>query len=309
MFRLFPAARFILSARDGGAPRFIGWMGEGVCLAMERRIIVSGGDQLRELLMPEAALQRCVQLEGAGAVAARGENLFCACGEVIWRLEARRLVPAALFAGGPGICQMALSPCGARLYALLEDADSLLMLDALSGAPLVVNRVGVCPRAMALDEAGKTVAVAGGECARTVLLCAKTLDVLSQLPMPGIVYAVALSGGTVYSLSLSDTLNTTLTTVSPGGVYRSLPLSGMPGALALSDGLLLAATHGYLYTIASDGSRVLCRRSAAGRARRLFSCGGQLVLCDMLGEAVFALGQGRRNWRMIGERALDAAVM
>ncbi|MDO5378840.1 MAG: hypothetical protein Q4G52_10955 [Clostridia bacterium] len=276
---------------------------------MERRIIVSGGDQIRELIMPEAVQRRCVRLEGALALAARDESLFCACGDVIWRLEASRLVPAGLFAGGPGVCQLALSPCGKRLYALLEDADSLLMLDALSGAPLVVNRVGVCPRAMAMDEEGEIVAVAGGECAQTVLLCAKTLDVLSQLPMPGMVYAVALSGGTVYSLSLNDTLNTTLTTVSPGGVCRSLALSGMPGALCLSGGLLLAATHGYLYTIAPDGSRVLCRRSAAGRARRLFACGGQLLVCDMLGEAVFALDEGQGNWRMIGESAVDAAIL
>lgn len=276
---------------------------------MERRIIVSGGDQLREIVMPEAARQRCIRLEGAGALAARGESLFCACGEVIWRLETRRLVPSALFAGGPVICQMALSPCGGRLYALLQDADSLLMLDALSGAPLILNRVGVCPRAMAMDEAGETLAVAGGECAKTVLLCARTLNVLSQLPMPGIVYAVALSGGTVYSLSLSDTLDTTLTTVSPGGVCRSLALCGMPGALCLRGGTLLAATHGHLYTIAADGSRVLGQRSAAGRARRLLACGEQLLVCDMLGEAVFALGEGRRNWRMIGENALDAVIL
>lgn len=259
--------------------------------------------------MPEAAQPESVRLERAGALAAQGGNIFCACGEVIWRLEASRLVPAALFAGGPGVCQLALSPCGKRLYALLEDADSLLMLDALSGAPLVVNRVGVCPRAMALDEGREIVAVAGGECARTVLLCARTLNVLSQLPMPGIVYAVALSGGNVYSLSLSDTLNTTLTTVSPGGVCRSLALAGMPGALCLSGGRLLVATHGSLYTIAADGSCVLRRQNAAGRARRLFACGGRLLLCDLLGEAVYARDEGTESWRMLGENAVDAAIL
>lgn len=54
----------------------------------------------------------------------------------------------------------AFPPEAGRLYALCADADSLLMLDAVSGAPMMVNRVGVNPSAMALDETGTLLAVA-----------------------------------------------------------------------------------------------------------------------------------------------------
>lgn len=274
---------------------------------MERRIIVSGGDELREFLPPGMAPGRRIRLEGAGALCTSGGQLFCACdwGDMIWRLDGRMLVPTALFAGGPGICQLCVSCGGGRLYALCADADSLLMLDACSGAPMMVNRVGVNPCAMALDETGNVLAVAGGECGEAVLLSAHTLSVVRRLSMPGMVYAVALRAGTVYALSLNESLGSTLTTVAPGGVRQTLNLAGMPGMLMLRPGTLLCATHEHLYEVAPGGERILSAREAAGRAGRILFCGRNMLLCDGLGEAVFSLGLSSGRWRLLCESARD----
>lgn len=273
---------------------------------MEKRIIVSGDDAIRELL-PGRAPGRRIQLEGSGALCTGRKEIFCACswGDMIWRLDAERLVPTGLFAGGPGVSELLLSDDGRRLYALCSDADSLLMLSAETGAPMMVNRAGVNPQSMTMD--GDVLAVAGGEYAATVLLCAKTLDVMAQLPMPGIVFCAALSRGTVYSLCLDETLCSTLMTVSPGGARRTLKLCGMPGALLATEHALLAATHEHLYSVALDGSRVLRERAAVGRPGKLIAQGERLLACDTLSEGMFELG-ARGEWRRVMERVSHAAL-
>ena len=270
-------------------------------------MIVSGGGGLRELFAPGLFWGKTARLEGVGALCAGQGMLFCACapGDVIWRLDAQSLMPTALFAGGPGVRALSLSEDGKRLYALCGDADSLLMLDAQTGAPMIVNRVGMGPCAMTMDEAGRVIAVAGGECARAVLLCASTLDVIGSLPMPGMVVSVAMQRGRVHALCLSETLSSTLTTVLPGGERRTLTLCGMPGTLAICCGALLAATQGHLDEISEDGSRVLDERSAAGRASRLFPCGKKLLMLDMLSETLFALESG--HWTRAAQGVSDAA--
>ena len=288
--------------------------GKGVSAMNERmsgQLIVSGGDELREFSLPGAIPKRRIRLEGSGALCASAGNVFCACdwGDVIWRMDGRLLVPTGLFAGGPGMCDLMLSPDGERLYALCADADSLLAMSAVSGAPLMVNRVGVNPRQLAMDEDGEVLAVAGGECASAVLLCAKTLRVLGQLPMPGIVYSVALCGGRVHALCLNDALGSTLTTVLPGGVRQTLRLPGMPGLLQSGRQGLLAATHEHLFTVSPDGARILAERDAAGRAGRFFDRPDGAIMQDSLGEALFARGAGSGRWRLIADCARDAALL
>lgn len=282
--------------------------GEGGC-GVENRVIISGGGGLRELFVPGLQWGKSARLDGAGALCAGQGGLFCACapGDVIWRLDAQSLMPTALFAGGPGVRALSLSADGKRLYALCGDADSLLMLDAQTGAPMIVNRVGMGPCAMAMDEAGRVIAVAGGECARAVLLCASTLDVIGSLPMPGVVVGVALRRGMVHALCLNEALSSTLTTVLPGGERRTLALRGMPGTLALCSGALLAATHGHLYEISEDGSRVLRESGAAGRASRLLLCGKSVLMLDMLSETLLALEWESGRFTRAAQGVSDAA--
>ena len=108
-------------------------------------MVVSGGGALRLLDLPQGRTVRRTTLEGALALCAGGDRVYAASrwGEVIWRLHADLLVPTGLFAGGPGICRMLLSRTCNQLYALCGEADSLIMFDARSGAPMLLNRVGV----------------------------------------------------------------------------------------------------------------------------------------------------------------------
>ena len=140
--------------------------------AMEERIIVSGGDGVRVFMPPEREPLQQIRLEGAGALCARKECVFCASdwGNTVWRLDAQTLVPTGLFAGGPDMRRLLLSADGARLLILCAEADSVLLLDAASGAPLVLTRAGVNPQNMALDESGEVLAVAAGESGEVLLL-------------------------------------------------------------------------------------------------------------------------------------------
>ena len=195
---------------------------------------------------------------------------------------------------------------GARLYALCAEADSLLMLDGATGMPIALNRVGVSPGALAMDEAGEVIAVAGGECARTVLLCARTLNVLTSLPVAGVAMGVAIGAGAVYTLCLTEALSSALTAYLPNGMRSELELEGTPGTLCLRPEGLLAATEGRLYGISADGSRVLSCQETPGRAQRLLAAEGERLLLDEWSGTVFREGRGR--WLPVLGSAHDMAL-
>ena len=116
--------------------------------AMGKRIIVSGGDEVRVFAPPGRGVLEHIRLEGAGTLCACGEHVFCASnwGDMVWRLDAQKLVPTGLFAGGPDMRNMLISPDGERLMILCAEADSVLLLDAVCGAPMVLARAGVNPQ-------------------------------------------------------------------------------------------------------------------------------------------------------------------
>ena len=276
---------------------------------MKEHIVVSGGDELRCFAPPMRGGMRRIRLEGAGALCAWGGAIFCASdwGNVIWRLNAERLIPMGLFAGGPGMRRLALSPDGERLYALCAEADSVLLLDAASGAPLIVNRAVLNPQNIALDEMGDTLAVATGESGDALLLHARTLSLLARLPMPGMVYDVLLRNGAVYALCLNEAMASTLVTVPPCGIRQVLRLEGMPGMLTTHGGNILCATEGFLHTVAPDGTRILRTEKAAGRADRLLFSDGGLILYDSLTENMVTRDCGGR-WKMLCAHARDMCV-
>lgn len=280
-------------------------MGKG-CVLMGGRLIVSGGDGLRELWIPEGREGLRVRLEGAGPVCACGEALYCACPQerMIWRLDAKSLVPTGLFAGGPGMRALMTSPDGRRLYVLCADADSLLMLDGETGAPLALNRVGVNPGGMAMDESGGVLAVAGGECAQTVLLCARTLNVLASLPAAGVAVDVAIGAGAVCTLCLTEALASALTVRPACGASRVLSLRGTPGALRICGEGLLAATEGRLHVIAAEEPRILGVHAAPGRAGRLLCTQGERMLLDEWSGTLYRRTRG--GWHPLLRGALDA---
>ena len=200
--------------------------------------------------------------------------------------------------------RLLVSPDGARLLVLCAEADSVLLLDASCGMPLVLARAGLNPQSIALDESGDVLAVATGESGEALLLSARSLTLLRRLSMPGIVFDVLLHGGTVYALCLNETLNTTLAAIPGRGARQLLTLSGMPGRMAVEKGRLICATEGFMHTISLDGVRLLHTQRVPGRAAAWQNCGGMLLICDALTEQIDAQSAGGQ-WSLFCGHARD----
>ena len=242
---------------------------------------------------------RDAPLDGAGALCAAGEDLLCAAqdGRVIWRLDRRTLVPRGLFPGGPGACDLCVSPDGACMYILCADADSVLLCDARSGQARYLNRVGCNPQQMALD--GDVLAVAGGESGCVHLLGAQRLEARGCLSMPGPVYSVAMRAGAIHALCLTPALASLLVTVLPDGGRRTLALEGMPGRLLCHGDALFAATQGRLTAVRACDGRVISREDAPGRAGCLLSAQGRLYAVDLLCERLLSRAAAGGGWRVL----------
>ena len=230
--------------------------------------------------------------------------MFCACREAIWRLDRASLMPRALFAGGPGVCDLLCSADGTYLYALCAEADSLLMLDAKTGDMLLLNRAGVNPRHMVI--CGGMLAVAGGEEGSVLLFDSVTLRIEACLYMPGPVYSVALDGKRVHALCLTPTLSSLLVTVNPGGDRLLLPLPGMPGRLLHCGNVLLAGTQDALHVISPDGGCCLYRRRAPGRPAWVENTENGLLWLDLCSERLFLFSAS--GWQGIGSNVGAAAI-
>ena len=262
---------------------------------MEKKLIVSLHDGIAAL-SPENTLTCYAPLEGVGALCAGEDGVFCADGGgAIWRFDRETLMPRSLGCGGPGICDLTLSACGTRLYALLAEADCVLMSDAHTGSAMAVNRCGCNPRGMACGR--EVLAVAGGESASVHLFHVHTLEHLGDIPMPGPVYSVAVCGETVCALCLGARRNTVL------AVWRDtfadvLRLPGMPGCLLAEGEELYIAVCGalYAYSLVSGVLRLVC--GMPGRASRIQIAMGQMFIWDPLSECVFSSFRGGA-WRRI----------
>ena len=255
---------------------------------MGERMIVSGGDALRLYRGLTTEAEMCVALNGAGALCAGKDAVYAACdaADEIYKMELPALRPAAQFTGGPGMCRLMLSRDGKRLYALCRDADSVLMLDAESGLPLVLCRVGIAPNAMEMDDTGTVIAVAGGICGEVILLDARNLCILKRMNARGIVQDALIRNDTVYALSMGETTEASLTAFSRSGTQRRR-LCGAPGALAPVCGCIAVATHGRLYIVSGEGLRIRRLFQAPGRAARLAAAYGRIAMLDMWSDSLY----------------------
>ena len=281
-------------------------------LAMGERIIVSGGGLLRVFLLPQGTLAACVPLAGSGALCCGPGAVFCACGRegTVFRLDAETLTPRALFAGGPGICGMALRD--GRLYTLCGEGDGVLMLDGGDGSPLVFARAGLSPVQMTAADDGALV-IAGGEGSDITRLCPRTLRVLSRERMPWPVVGAAACGAWQYALCINDALAAELIAVGGNGERRMLRFSGMPGALAADacGARLLAAAEGGVYIVNPDGlfstGFLPLPGYAGGMGSRLQPCASCLLLLDAARGLLWALTPGGR--KLLCADAADAALL
>ena len=255
---------------------------------MGREIIVSSGDALRMISLDHGGEMRHVPLEHAGALCVSESKIYCACGDVIWQMDRRNLMPTGLFSGGPDMRSLMLSKDGTRLFALSGEADSVLMLSAKNGEPLLLNHAGVNPRGMALD--GACLAIAGGESGMAYIFCAYSLQLLHAISMPGPVYSVAIRNGTLYALCMTEELSSLLITQKRGEICSVLALTGMPGTLLIRQNDLIAATEGALHIVSPDGKRLLKRIGISAQTVWMEDTGREMLLLDGCTEKLFSIG-------------------
>ncbi|MBQ8619803.1 MAG: hypothetical protein IJ418_20160 [Clostridia bacterium] len=271
---------------------------------MEEKLYLASRSGIAMGSLQGELLQRA-DLEGALALCAGEESLFCADrGGMIWRFDRRTLMPASLGCGGPGACAMCLSPCGRRLYALLGEGDSVLMSDGKSCRPLALNRCGSNPKSIIC--CGDRLVAAGGESCRVHIYCAKTLDSIDEVAMPGPVYSAALCDGVVYALCLFQDMHALL--VAAQGEKRTmLRLHGMPGCLRVTNKCVLAATYGWLHVLSREGLRRIAVRDAPGKAGRILVGRNEIFLHDPISESVFA-AQAAAPWRRLAGGVCDMCI-
>jgi len=263
------------------------------------------GDDRIAVLSADGDMLGCSPLCGAAALCLGRENLYCAAEDgAIWRLDSQTLMPLGICCGGPGICAMCLSDDGSRLYALLGEADCVLMADARSGQMLAVNRCGCNPQSLALFSG--ILYAAGGESGSIHLYDALTLEGRGGISLPGPVYSALLSTEGFYALCLTAQLSTLLI-AGRGTQQHSIRLDGMPGSICIRDQHLYACTQGRLYVFDQKNIAPLGVRKAPGRANRLRICGGEMTACDPLSECVYRC-RGGGPWIRICTGAKDMAV-
>lgn len=229
-------------------------------------------------------------MDGAGTLCVAGGSVLCAGMDgAVWRMDRRTLMPQAFFPGGPGICDMLVSPDRRRVYTLSGEADSILMSDASLGSPLAVNRCGCNPQHMILADG--MLGAAGAQSCRIHLYDPDTLEGMGEVSMPGPVYSAAFCAGCVFALCLTAELGSLLVKTH-GGRQRTALLQGMPGYLLAESGMLLAATQGWLHVFAADDLQMVLRIKAPGRPSRMWISGKNLFAYDPLNACAWLCREG-----------------
>ena len=261
---------------------------------MDREWIVSGRSGIRKLSLPDMSWGISAPMDHVSALCAQGGCIFLAGRDAICSVDARTLLPQRIFAAAPDVRALLLSPDGLRLYALCSGADSVLMLSAATGEAQVLCRAGLCPPSMALGEDGECLFVAGGKRPGVLIYCAHTLHLMREIPMPGPVCALAVRGGILAALCMTDTLDTLLVCTDCRGEKRvQRKFCGFPGALALQEGALLAGVQERLLAVSVPELRVLRSFPAPGRASLLSLGGGALMYLNQMNETLYLFRGGR----------------
>ena len=212
---------------------------------MEKRIIVSGGGKLRVFGAQRLSLLGETPLEGSGALCAGEGCVICACDDdsAVYRVDPLTLLPQSVYAGGPQMRALCLSRDKSRLYILCSGADSVLMLSAYDGAPMMLARVGADPQSLRLDDTGERLVIAGGRDGCVHLLCARTLCALFCLRGEGFCADAVLRRGKIRALRLGG-----------NGAFAS------PGrAIHIPGGTLIVdSASERLLSFGREGRRVVC---------------------------------------------------
>jgi len=260
---------------------------------MEREWVVLSRSEIRKLSLPDAAWGTAAPAEEAAALCTGNGRVYAALSEALFALDAHSLLPSAVFAGVPGVRSLLLSGDGTRLYALCSDADSVLMLSAVTGEAQILCRAGAHPPFMMLDQADERLIIAGGREPALVMLCARSLQMRGRIAMPGPVCCAAVRKDTAAALCMTESLDTLLVISDAcGNARRMRRFSGFPGALLLLDGVVLAAVQGCIHLVSTESLRLLRSIPVPGCAERMNVMDGALVFLDRLSETLYLLRGG-----------------
>ncbi len=243
---------------------------------------------------------------GAGALCGWQGDVLCATqGEdSIVRLDGTTLGIVQRMAVGPGIRAIRAAPDERTLYALSSDADSLMMIDGVTGALMMLTDAGVQPRDLAMDTTGQLLAVAGGAACCVYVLRADTLAPVSCIQVEGVAVGVAFAVDALWVLCAigQEELATSLlrVRVGDGHIERRLDMEGMPGGLIAlpDDGVLIGLLDGMAY-VAKHAKRVGWRIALEGALPdTAVRYGKQVLWSDGLGGHVWLLDLARGKMRV-----------
>ena len=247
-------------------------------------------------------------MEACGLVCTGGGMIFAAeeNERAIYRFD-ENLLLSGVYAGGPGMRSLCVTADGERLYVLLSDADSVLMLSAGDGLPMFLARAGVNPQSMHLDESGKCMVIAGGKDGSALMLCPHTLRQLHVVWEEGICVDALLCGDTLCMLLLDGTMNARLILRYGEARRRMFCLCGMPGSLYAAENELLVCAGEYVYVFDVQAMCMKGKLPAGGACGKLFAAEKQLLLLSPLQEKLYSFhGKG---WNLLCRGVLHACTM
>lgn len=188
---------------------------------------------------PVAMEEARTQLQGARAICYHDGTILCASGwgDTLWQLDARTLAPRRVTPLGPGVNRILCAQDGTTLYALCEDADSVISVSIKTGQPLFLARAGMQPRDMMLRE--NQLLVAGGAACEAQIFSTPTLELITRVPTQGMCVGAAFCGRHIGCFTMDEQAMGALWLHDENGRRREwMTVSALPGGLcSTSDGL------------------------------------------------------------------------
>ena len=270
-------------------------------------MLVSGGARLGILSLEQGQMMKETPMESCVAVCMGGKCVFAAEAKerAVYRFD-ENLLLSGVYAGGPGMRDLSVSRDGERLYLLLGDADSVMMLGAADGSPMLLARAGVNPRNMRLDRHENSVVIAGGKDGSALLLCPYTLRLQHAVREEGICVDALLYRGVLCMLHMTGTMNSRLVLRREKGSRRVFQLSGMPGSLCASGNELLVSAGRALYFFDAQAMCMKKKIEAAVNEGKLLATGSRLFLLSSVEENLYALHAD--GWKLLCRNVRCAAA-